>query len=437
MLDTIDLDAIGAPISDESPSGEDLRYAKDYDDIKEARRADDDVPQGEWQRETKSADWDKVTRIALDALTSKTKDLQIAAWLTEALANEEGFAGVESGLRVLSVLLTNFWDTVYPLIEDDDYDYRVAPLEFLNDKLTAAIKNIPLTDPRATQGYSFLKWKESRDVGYESDSRRERREELVSDGKLPAEEFDTAVAKTSAAFYKALADALTACTEAFSELDAKIDEMFGSHAPRMSDIGQVLDECNRLVIKICREQKGLKDAVEAAEETADAGGAADESVPRDAHVPSAGGQPPAVAAISIPTCAGGDESQETAVWNEALRIMQGSGGFRDALNLLLAASSSQPSERGRSRYRFLVAKLCLKAGRPDLAKPIVEQLHTMIEDLHLESWESPYWISEILESLYQCLMSADYADEDPARAQELFRRICTLDVTKALGAGRT
>jgi type VI secretion system protein ImpA len=432
MLENISLEMIATPLSEESPAGEELRYTKVYDDIKEARRAEDDIPQGDWQRETKSADWDKVVRLSLDALTGQTRDFQIAAWLTEALAMEEGFEGVDSGLRVMTVLLSQFWETAYPLVEDDDYDYRVAPFEFLNDRLTAAIRLIPLTDPRSSQGYSYQKWKESRDVGYEADGRGDRRAELIAEGKIPAEEFDTAVAKSSAAYYKSLADSIAACVAAFGEMDAAIDEKFGSHAPRISEIGQILDECNRMVVKICREQKGLRDAFDAESD------AAEESVPAVAgSLLSSSGeqatQSATGAAVPFPVMGGSDGAQEAALWNEAVRILQG-GALKDALNLLLAAAGSQPSERERSRYRFLVAKLCLKAGRPELAKPIVEQLYAMITEFHLENWETPYWIAEIMESLYQCLISAEYADEDPARAQELFRKICTMDVTKALAS---
>ena len=438
MLAGIDMQAIIAPISGDAPAGEDLRYASVYDAIKEARRADDGSPQGEWQRDSKTSDWDKVVRIAADVLVSKSKDYQVAAWLAEALANDQGFAGVDCGLRILHGLLSDFWDTAYPLIEDDDFDYRVAPFEFLNNKMASAIKDIPLTDPGATQGYSFAKWKESRDVGYESDGKKERRAEQISEGKLPAEEFDTAVTKSSAAYYQALAESLSDCLASFSHMDAKIDQKFGSHAPRVSDIGQTLEECHRLVKKICREQKGIKDAADPARgETEPAGWAlkgSGEVAAGDSSAPASGQPAGALGGLGLPgvLLPIADESQETALWNQAVVLLQG-GGFREALSLLLSAASSQPSERGRSRYRYLVAKLCLKAGRPDLAKPIVEQLHTMINELHLENWESHYWVSEILDSLYQCLMSPEYVNEDPSRAQELFRRICTMDVTKALG----
>lgn len=432
MLEHINLETMAAPITDDSPAGEELRYTKVYDEIKEARRADDDIPQGEWQRETKSADWDKVVRLSLEALTAQSKDFQIAAWLAEALAREKGFDGVESGLRVLTTILANFWETAYPLVEDEDYDYRAAPFEFLNDRLTAAIQLIPLTDPRSSQGYSYLKWKESRDVGYEADGRGERRSAMIAEGKITAEEFDTAVAKSSASFYKSLADSIAACVAAFGEMDSSIDEKFGNHAPRVSEIGQILEDCNRMVVKICRDQKGLRDAFEPEATEAPTANAPFSDIGTVATVESVT-RPVSAAATGLSALPAGEAAQEAALWNEAVSVMQ-SGGLKEGLNLLLAAASSQPSERGRSRYRFLVAKLCLRAGRHDLAKPIVEQLYAMITEFHLENWETPCWIAEIMESLYQCLVSAEYVDEDPARAQELFRKICTMDVTKALAS---
>jgi type VI secretion system protein ImpA len=95
------------------------------------------------------------------------------------------------------------------------------------------------------------------------------------------------------------------------------------------------------------------------------------------------------------------------------------------------ASATASSVRQRNRYRLLMAKLCLQADRPDLAKPILEELHALIEELNLERWESPNWIADVLEALYRCLTTGD-ANEDPDRAAELFRRMCTLDVTKAM-----
>ncbi len=63
------LDALLAPIAGENPSGENLQYSGLHDEIREARRADDDVPQGDWVRELKVADWEKVAELAGENLS--------------------------------------------------------------------------------------------------------------------------------------------------------------------------------------------------------------------------------------------------------------------------------------------------------------------------------------------------------------------------------
>ena len=445
MKRTIDIDALLEPIPGENPSGDDLRYTPVYDDIKEARRSEESLAMGDWHRETKSSNWDKVAALSLEALAKRTKDLQIASWLTEALTMLDGFEGLESGMRVISGFMDLYWDTVYPLIEEDDLDYRIAPFEFLNEKLSSCIRQTPLTEPKKTPGYSLQKWQESRAVGYENDSGQARRDELIAEGKIQAEEFDTAVAKSSAPFYHSLLETLTRCSQAFETLDTNINDRFGSHAPRTSDMGQALEECTRLVSRICREQKGLGETQpqeQPLDSDVDTGSVTFEEVQRSeadtdqavtVEISSASGvtRPPSPVRTAAQPLVDVGESEEETLWNEATRTMR-NGGFRDALSMLLDTANRQPSERGRRRCQLLVAKLCLKADRPDLARPILEQLHSLVNELQLERWESPLWIAEVFESLYQCLVSGEPTDEDMGRSQELFRTICTMDVTKAM-----
>ena len=104
----INFETLLAPVSEEKPSGEYLRYSGIYDEISEARRADKDVPQGEWQTEVKVADFRKVISLAVPALEKDTKDLQIAAWLSEALVKEHGFVGLRDSLKLMSRLSGKF-----------------------------------------------------------------------------------------------------------------------------------------------------------------------------------------------------------------------------------------------------------------------------------------------------------------------------------------
>src|SRR4051812_14891641 len=120
------------PIAGENPGGVELRYDPIFDKLKEARRADDpNLPQGEWQTELKTADWPLTIKLAKDALANKSKDVQIAVWLTEGLLHREGFAGLHAGLDVLAGLLENHWTHLYPEIDDGDAEMRAAPLSWL------------------------------------------------------------------------------------------------------------------------------------------------------------------------------------------------------------------------------------------------------------------------------------------------------------------
>src|SRR6476646_6417632 len=123
-----------------NPGGEDLPYNPIYEKIKEARRQDDGLNQGDWKQERKVPDYASVMKLTQDALVTKSKDLQLAAWLTEALLYREKFGGLREGLMLCKSLLENFWDTLYPPIEENDLELRAKPLEWIGSKLAEAIK---------------------------------------------------------------------------------------------------------------------------------------------------------------------------------------------------------------------------------------------------------------------------------------------------------
>lgn len=442
MKTEIDIEALLAPITGDNPSGEDLRYSQVYDDIKEARRYDEVIDQGEWKTDIKKADWDQVVKIAVDALRNKTKDLQIAVWLAEALIIKEGFEGTSASLNIINGLIREFWDSLYPQMEEDDLEYRIAPLELMNEKLTGRIQQIPVTDPLRTLGYSWLKWQESRQVGYDADSRdkdaNERRQQALAEGKITADEFDSAVAMSSPGFYKTVSETVAACLEEFRVLDGLVDEKFGREAPRLFEFDQALQGVNDLVQKICKD-KGLFVTAEpeaTAEKTP--AGQPEGELPQETPAGATGltlAPSPGTVTVTLP---GGNPSVlidngpwEQALWDDAIKTMKAVGTPK-ALEKLMEAALEAPSIRGQSRYKLLLSKVCLQGGRADLARPILEQLYTLIDELHLEKWESPVWIAEVLGALYQCLMSGQPSDDDFNRAQDLFQRLCTIDITKAI-----
>jgi type VI secretion system protein ImpA len=431
MAIEIDIDAVLKPIAGENPAGADLRYTL-HDEIKEARRADDPLERGDWQREIKKADWETVLALCRDALTNQTKDLQIAVWLTEALTVTGGFKGFLTGLKVINGFLQDFWDNLYPQIEDDDLEFRVGRLELLNNSLWSRLKQIPLTDRRGKAAYSWLQWEQSRQVGYEGDAAKaELREEHLAEGKPAAEDFDSAVVVSSRAFYEALAADIEDCIAAFQAFEQLVDEKFGKEAPRLSELRDSLEDCRQLVMRILKEKRVLEPDEEdpAPEENpvADENMAPEkvESGPTAVEPFQSAKKPVAPQGmVSDPA------SREDALWQKACELLK-TAGIRAGLQQLQMASTTAPSVRERTRHRLLMAKLCLEAERPDLARPILEELHALIEELNLERWEASSWIADVLEGLYKCLTAGDGHD-DPDRAEALFRKMCTLDVTKAM-----
>jgi len=236
-------DDVLTPIPGPNPSGENLKYNPVYDKIKEARRQDDDAPQGEWQRERKIADYVQVLKLGGDALATKSKDLQLAAWITEALVNREGFAGLREGLKLIQGLIQNFWDTLYPELEDGESELRASPVEWVGSRLDEVVRRTPLTK----SGYGYFKHKESRAVGYEeqaneSQSRMEARAAAIAEGKMSPEEFDKDFEATPREFCVKIVSDLDGNLEQLDELIPICEEKFGDFNPSFSKLRTALEE---------------------------------------------------------------------------------------------------------------------------------------------------------------------------------------------------
>jgi type VI secretion system protein ImpA len=265
------------PIVGENPSGIDIRYDNKllvYERIREARREDDGLNQGAWQQERKTADVATVLKLAQETLATKSKDLQLAAWLTEALLRGEGFAGLRQGFTLCQGLVANFWDTLYPPIEDGDLELRAGPLDWLGTALDIPLKSVPLTK----SGFGFLKYKESRLVGYENaatgEKERKVRSERIAEGKLAPEDFDKAFVETPKAFYAQLEKELDATLAALKSLDETCDEKFGNAGPALGKLKTALEEIRHTVHGLLQKKRETEpDPVEEASAAAGAEGA--------------------------------------------------------------------------------------------------------------------------------------------------------------------
>jgi type VI secretion system protein ImpA len=236
------------PIEGPNPSGVNLRYNPVYDKIKEARREEDQPPPGMTERDRKVADNPQVIKLTTDALTTKTKDLQLAAWLTEAWLKQKGFGGLRDGLAVCRGLVEKFWDTVYPEIEDGDVQARGAPLGFLGTKLEIPLKLIPVVEKAK---YGFLDHQQSREVGYEdqakTDEAKKKRALAIKEGKLAPEVFDAAFEDTPKKFYGQAEKDLDACLQLVAQLQESCDPKFVEEGPSFGPLRSALESTRHLI----------------------------------------------------------------------------------------------------------------------------------------------------------------------------------------------
>ena len=241
------LAALLAPIPGENPSGKDLRYDPRYDKIKEARREDLDLPSGGLSTERKMADWPAVVTQARALLEKETKDLQLSAWLAEALLKREGFGGFATGLQAMSGLLEQYWDTLWPELDPDDLELRSGPLEWIGSKLDVGVRQAPI----AGGGVSFLDYQLSRSIpsdleAAESKEKREAREEAATSGRRMPEDVDKAIAGANKVFFRTLVADVRAAQDSLDALERASDDKFGRDAPAFNKLRAALEDVHRL-----------------------------------------------------------------------------------------------------------------------------------------------------------------------------------------------
>ena len=236
------------PIEGPNPSGANLRYDPVYDKIKEARREEAQPPPGMTEQDRKVSDNNQVIKLATELLTTKTKDLQLAAWMTEAMLKQRGFGGLKDGLALCCGLVDKFWDTLYPEIEDGDAESRGAPLGFVGVKLDIPLKLVPVVEKAK---YGLLDHKQSRELGYEdqakNDDAKKKRAALIKEGKLAPELFDKAFEETPKKFYAQAEKDLDGCLENLTRLKKSCDEKFGNDGPTFGPLQTGLEASRHLI----------------------------------------------------------------------------------------------------------------------------------------------------------------------------------------------
>ncbi|HEX5733781.1 MAG TPA: type VI secretion system protein TssA [Blastocatellia bacterium] len=284
--EVIEIEALLAPVSDDNPAGENLQYSGLHDEIREARRADENLEQGDWKRDLKVADWWQVVSLSADALQTKTKDLQVCAWLVEALVKLHGLAGLRDGLKLMRGLHERFWESLFPEIDEDDLDARANALAWMDRQAAIAIKDVQITSASNGANLSYAQYEEAKQLDIPEDlssldaEQRERVEALkasiAEEQKLTTEDWSKAKRATRRAFFEELYALLDECWAEYQSLDAVMDEKFARQTPGLGDLRKTLDVVRSLIGNIVKEKRTSEPYPGELEEVTDGEAAPDE-----------------------------------------------------------------------------------------------------------------------------------------------------------------
>ena len=249
----LEFDTLIAPIPGDSPAGIAVPFAVTQQ-LEEMRREVDPASYSKddpTRPEPKKADWKGTIELTQETLRTTSKDLLIAARLTEVLVKVHGFAGLRDGLHLFRLLAEQGWDRLLPAIEaEDDLEVRAARFNWLDDKdkgarFPATLRLVPLMDPEG-QRYGWQHWKDSQ----------------APKSKITAADVERAIQATPVDKSQLVVEDIE---ESWKELAGlaqvlaqKMDTPSSKYAPGLGGIREAINDCRTLAQQILQKKGGAR-----------------------------------------------------------------------------------------------------------------------------------------------------------------------------------
>lgn len=254
------------PIAEDNPCGEDLRLdasvesvyykLRDYRNTarKEERQAlvdpdnFDDIAEG----------WVELAELAVDALKTKTKDLEVAAWLIEAMTRLEGIEGFNKGYELATELIKQYWEQgLYPEEDEDGLTTRISPISGLNGydgngSLIMPIKSVAITNTSHEDNYVVWQYEQALQIERIDDP--EKRQKRLDSGAVTLDDIARSVNATEAAFYQQVAEALEKAKEHYQTFVSALDAVTEELPQPTSNIKNALEECQDALNHLAKDK---------------------------------------------------------------------------------------------------------------------------------------------------------------------------------------
>jgi len=232
-------------------------------------------------------------------------------------------------------------------------------------------------------------------------------------------------------------DLLAACEEIFYEapnhfwldLQRYADQALGGLGPDHAATRRLV---RHEVARLLERLPGIEDLA-FADGTAFADPATRDWLDREIRTLSSNG------AASAPSAAAEDDALAQALSDA--ESLAGGGDLAGAVDALATRKGAEPTRRGKFRCQLHTARLLFTHGKPETAKPLLEELDEQIERYGLVDWEPDRCLTvwSLMRRCYEQLsgQASPQAQEDYlARSERCFDKMCRLDVRLALREGR-
>ncbi len=243
---TLDLEALLAPISEDLPQGQDPRDDDSpqslYYRAKGARSAARSAERAATDEEgSLPEDWYEVVDAATALLTTRAKDLEVAAWLAEAKTRIDGFAGLRDSLKLLTGLVDNYWEGVYPLPDEDGLETRLAAIGGLNGSGGPGTLNQPLqTAVLFGSDKTFSLWHYNQTTELATITDKDRLKARAAAGVRTPEEMREAMTVTTPSALRGTLATIEEGLSALAALGETLDRHAGADSPSLSALRNIL-----------------------------------------------------------------------------------------------------------------------------------------------------------------------------------------------------
>lgn len=255
----MELEALLAPIAGASPCGEDMSFSTEFDQIADMRRQDDPtLDQGEWVTSLKVADWPGVNQACATLLSTRTKDLRLAMWLTEARALTHGYAGLDQGLQLCAQLCERYWSELHPQADGGDFEERIGNIGWLLHRVVALSNALPFTKGRLGAAYSLRDLAIARQNAAQQADRDEDAARQAPEA-LTVEQFTRALKETPSAHLLANLQSARQCESHLLAWQQIVDGHLGADGPGFVQAKEALASVIHELERLARDAGALHD----------------------------------------------------------------------------------------------------------------------------------------------------------------------------------